>query len=114
MLAKKKNIFKKILYFIIIVGTLILGLSISDANAKYVIASQYSFDTDTFAQILEICEMKGCQLKGNLIYHSSSGNLLMLMECPYTFDYEYIKEKMSEYWSHDIEIKLPQDISKFL
>ena len=90
MLAKKKNIFKKILYFIIIVGTLILGLSISDANAKYVIASQYSFDTDTFAQILEICEMKGCQLKGNLIYHSSSGNLLMLMECPYTFDLSLI------------------------
>ena len=114
MLAKKKNIFKKILYFIIIVGILILGLSISNANAKYVIASQYSFDTDTFAQILEICEMKGCQLKGNLIYHSSSGNLLMLMECPYTFDYEYIMEKMFEYQSHDIEVKLPQDISKFL
>ena len=114
MLAKKKNIFKKILYFIIIVGTLILGLSISDANAKYIIASQYSFDIHTFAQILEICEMKGCQLKGNLIYHSSSGNLLMLMDCPYTFDYEYILEKMLEYQSHDIEIKLPQDISKFL
>jgi hypothetical protein len=114
MLAKKKNIFKKILYFIIIVGTLILGLSISDANAKYVIASQYSFDTDTFAQILEICEMKGCQLKGNLVYNSYGKYLQVLMDCPYIFDYEYITEKMFEYWSHDIEIKLPQDISKFL
>lgn len=49
MLAKKKNIFKKILYFIIIVGTLILGLSISDANAKYVIATQNNFPDETFA-----------------------------------------------------------------
>lgn len=114
MLAKKKNIFKKILYFIIIVGTLILGLSISDANAKYVIATQNNFPDETFAQILEICELKGCQLKGNLVYDGSGKYLIMLMECPYTFDYEYIMEKMIEFWNNNVEIKLPRDISLFL
>ncbi len=114
MLGKKKNIFKKILYFIIIVGILILGLSISDANAKYVIATQNSFSNETFAQILEICEMKGCQLKGNLVYNDSGKYLIMLMECPYTFDYEKINDKMIEFWNNDVEIKLPRDISLFL
>lgn len=45
---------KKILIFWITLITLVLCISISEANAKYVIASSYQYSTDDFATLIEI------------------------------------------------------------
>ena len=115
MLGKKKNILKKILYFILIVGILILGLSISNANAKYVIATSYEYSTDVFCDLITISEYKGCTFKGNIFNKNDGRNseLLLLMDCPENFDYEKIFEIYYEV-SQQRDIKIPRDLSLFL
>ena len=117
MLGKKKNILKKILYFILIVGILILGLSISNANAKYVIATSYEYSTDVFCDLITISEYKGCTFKGNIFNKNKNdgrnSELLILMDCPENFDYEKIFEIYYEV-SQQRDIKIPRDLSLFL
>lgn len=105
---------KKILIFWITLITLVLCISISEANAKYVIASSYQYSTDDFATLIEISELKGCQLKGN-IFNISSNTIGILMECPHNFDYDKIFERYMEIMDNEhIKIEMPRDIRRFL